>query len=113
MERKIEDIMPIMDIEHDCIVSKLGDITIAFRVELPEIFTLSDDDLEALQQDFLKTVKVLPKNSVLHKQDWYRSRKYQPGPPLLFIYVLTIDEERAELSLKAQLKVTDWDSRTK
>lgn len=78
MERKLEEILPIMDIEHDCIISKQGNITIAFRVQLPEIFTLSDENLETIHQGFIKAVKVLPKNSILHKQDWYHKDFYQP-----------------------------------
>jgi hypothetical protein len=34
------DILPIMDVENDLILSKQGDITIGFLCELPEIFTL-------------------------------------------------------------------------
>ncbi len=48
MEKHLDDLFPIMGVEHDCILSKQGDITIAFRVELPEIFTLSDQEYEAL-----------------------------------------------------------------
>jgi hypothetical protein len=69
----------IMGVEHDCILSKQGDITIAFEVELPEIFTLSDQEYEALHQAWVKAIKVLPKLSVFHKQDWFVNRKYQPS----------------------------------
>ena len=44
MEKYLKDILPIMGVEHNCIVSKAGDVTIAYRVELPEVFTLSDQD---------------------------------------------------------------------
>ena len=39
MEKKLEDILPILGVEHDCIVSKQGDITIAYEARLPELFT--------------------------------------------------------------------------
>lgn len=74
---KIEDILPILDIEHDAIVSKMGDITVAFQVKLPEIFTMSDQDYEALHHSWIKAIKVLPKHSVLHKQDWFTEAKYE------------------------------------
>jgi len=35
-------IMPIASVEHDCILYRQGDITVGFRLKLPEIFTLSD-----------------------------------------------------------------------
>lgn len=76
MEKWLNQISPIMDVEHDCILSKQGDITIVFKATLPEIFTQSDDDFEALHQGLLKAIKVLPKDSVFHKQDWYIHSEY-------------------------------------
>ncbi|TAN02245.1 MAG: TraG family conjugative transposon ATPase [Chitinophagaceae bacterium] len=76
MEKRLEELYPIMDIEHDCILSKQGDITLAYKVTLPEVFTLSDEEYEALHQAFIKAVKLLPKNSTLHKQDWFVKETY-------------------------------------
>jgi len=42
MERPLETHFPILSIEQDCILSKQGDITVAYQADLPEIFTLSD-----------------------------------------------------------------------
>jgi hypothetical protein len=78
MERDLAEILPIMAIEHDCILSKQGDITIVFKAELPEAFTLSDEDYENLHQSFIKAVKVLSAGTVLHKQDWFVRKTYQP-----------------------------------
>jgi conjugation system TraG family ATPase len=70
------EIFPIYKVEHDCIVSRSGDITLAFEVTLPEIFTLSDQDYEAFHQGLVKAIKVLPVNSIFHKQDWFYSKNY-------------------------------------
>ena len=78
MERVLDDMLPIMDVEHDCIVSKMGDVTVAFKVELPEIFTLSDQEYESFHQAWVKAIKILPKYCVLHKQDWFIERGYEP-----------------------------------
>ncbi|WP_323490517.1 TraG family conjugative transposon ATPase [Flavobacterium sp. PL02] len=78
MEKMIDDILPIMDVEHDCILSKQGDVTVVFKAELPEIFTLSDQEYEAFHQTWLKAIKLLPKFSVFHKQDWFIDSKFQP-----------------------------------
>ncbi len=78
MEKQLDDILPILGIEHDCILSKQGDITIVFKAELPEIFSLSDQEYEAYHQTFVKAVKLLPRLSVFHKQDWFIDSKYQP-----------------------------------
>ena len=77
MEKMIEDILPIMDVEHDCILSKQGDVTVVFKAELPEIFTLSDQEYEGFHQAWLKAIKLLPKFSVFHKQDWFIDSKFQ------------------------------------
>lgn len=77
MERKIADIMPIMDIDDNLILSKSGDVTAAFEVELPELFTLSNDEYETFHQTWIKALKVLPKNSIFHKQDWYIDTSYK------------------------------------
>jgi conjugation system TraG family ATPase len=78
MERKLEELLPIMDVQHDCIVSKQGDVTIAYKVELPELFTLSDQEYEAFHQSWLKAVKVLPSHSILYKQDWFLEKGHTP-----------------------------------
>jgi len=79
MEKELKDILPLMGLEHDCILSKQGDVTVVFKVELPEVFTLSDEDYENFHQAWVKAVKVLPKDSIFHKQDWFTQRQYQPG----------------------------------
>src|ERR1700712_1815201 len=78
MEKELKHILPIMGIEHDCILSKQGEYTVAYRVQLPEIFTLSDEDYENMHQAWIKAIRVLPKDSVLHKQDWFTQKNYQP-----------------------------------
>ena len=78
MEKAMEDILPILGIEHDCILSKQGDITLVYKAELPEIFTLSDQEYEAFHQAWVKAIRVLPKLSVFHKQDWFINSRYQP-----------------------------------
>ncbi len=78
MEKWMDDILPIMGVEHDCILSKQGDVTVVFKAELPEIFTLSDQEYEAFHQAWIKAIKILPKRSIFHKQDWFIDSKYEP-----------------------------------
>lgn len=77
MEKRMEDLLPIMAVEHDCILSKQGDVTVVFKAELPEIFTLSDQEYEAFHQSWIKAIKVLPKFCVFHKQDWFLEKSYR------------------------------------
>lgn len=77
MERLLEKHFPILSIEQDCILSKMGDITVAYQTILPEIFTLSDRDYEAFHQAWIKAIKTLPKNCIFHKQDWFTQSIHQ------------------------------------
>ena len=70
-----EKVFPIYKVENNSILSKQGDVTIVFEAILPEIFTLSDQEYEALHQVLVKAIKVLPSHTVFHKQDWFVSRK--------------------------------------
>ena len=74
----IESKFPLLAVEHDCIISKDADITVAFQVELPELFTVTRQEYEAIHSSWAKAVKILPEYSVVHKQDWFVREKYQP-----------------------------------
>lgn len=44
----LESKFPLLAVEHGCIVSKDADITVAFRVTLPEVFSVSSTEYEAM-----------------------------------------------------------------
>lgn len=73
----LSGIMPIWKTEHNCLLSKKGDVTVAFRLQLPEVFSLSGEEYDALHQVWLKAIKVLPAGAILHKQDWFVKSAYQ------------------------------------
>lgn len=75
-EITLDQILPLYKVEQDCIISKQGDVTLAYEVTLPEMFTLSNQEYEAFHQVLIKAIKVLPNHSIFHKQDWFVSRKY-------------------------------------
>ena len=74
----LETKLPLLAVEHGCIISKDADITVAFEVVLPELFTLTSQEYEAMHSAWCKAIKVLPHYSVVHKQDWFVSEKYRP-----------------------------------
>ncbi|MBS1737547.1 MAG: TraG family conjugative transposon ATPase [Bacteroidetes bacterium] len=77
--KNLNEILPVYAIEHNAILSKMGDVTVVFEIQLPELFTMSNDDYEAFHHAWIKAIKVLPVNSVLHKQDWFTEAKYKPS----------------------------------
>lgn len=74
----LESKFPLLSVEHDCILSKDADITVAYKVELPELFTVTSAEYEAIHSAWLKAVKVLPNYSIVHKQDWFIEENYTP-----------------------------------
>lgn len=74
----IESKFPLLAVEHDCIISKDADISVGFRVDLPELFTVTSAEYEAIHSAWSKAIKVLPDFSVIHKQDWFTKESYKP-----------------------------------
>ena len=74
----IESKFPLLAVESGCIVSKDADITVAYRVELPELFTVTSAEYNAIHAAWCKAVKVLPEYSIVHKQDWFIRELYRP-----------------------------------
>ena len=74
----LESKLPLLAVEHGCIISKDADITVAFEVRLPELFTVTSAEYEAMHSAWCKAIKVLPHFSVVHKQDIFISENYRP-----------------------------------
>lgn len=74
----LESKFPLLSVEHDCIVSKDADVTVGFRVELPELYTVTSVEYEAIHSAWVKAMKVLPDYSIVHKQDIFIKETYKP-----------------------------------
>lgn len=74
----LESRFPLLAVENGCILSKEADITVGFRVLLPELFTVTSADYEAIHATWVKAIKTLPDYTVVHKQDWFLTERYKP-----------------------------------
>lgn len=74
--QSLETILPIYTIEKDAIVSKKADVTIGYRLQLPEIFTFGELQMEHLLQCWVKALALLPIGTIVHKQDWFVREQY-------------------------------------
>ena len=72
----LESKFPLLSIEQGCMVSKDADITVAFRVEQPELFTVTSTEYEAMYSAWHKAIKVLPNYCIVHRQDWFIKEDY-------------------------------------
>ncbi|WP_418800236.1 TraG family conjugative transposon ATPase [Porphyromonas sp.] len=75
--RNLERLFPLLAVENGCIISKEADLTVAFKVELPELFTITEEEYEQIHSTWSKAIKVLPVYSIVHKQDWYTTETYR------------------------------------
>jgi len=78
MEKWLKDIFPLLSVEHDCILSKQGDLTVGYELTLPELFTLSETEYEGLHLLLVKAIKVLSPGTIVHKQDWFIQQQFRP-----------------------------------
>ncbi|WP_029901745.1 TraG family conjugative transposon ATPase [Prevotella sp. 10(H)] len=74
----LESKFPLLSVEHGIIISKDADITLCYQVELPELYTVTSAEYEAIHGSWLKAIKVLPNYSIVHKQDWFIQENYKP-----------------------------------
>ncbi|WP_395974031.1 TraG family conjugative transposon ATPase [Chryseobacterium cucumeris] len=74
----LESRFPLLAIEENCIISKDADVTVCFKVSLPELFTVASAEYEAIHSAWFKAIKTLPDYSIVHKQDWFIKENYRP-----------------------------------
>lgn len=74
-----EQVFPVYRVQHGCMVSNAGDLTVAYRLRLPALFTQSDAEYETLHQSWVRAIRVLPGHSIVHKQDIYHRQSYRAG----------------------------------
>lgn len=70
-------VFPIYKVEHNCIVSMQGDLTVVFKVDHADIFTLGSADYEVGHHTWVKAIKTLPFGTVLHKQDTFYKKLHR------------------------------------
>ena len=75
--KDLAEVLPIQSIEKDLIINGNGDITAGFKIFLPEVFTLSEDDAKDIHKDFVGLLKLLPDGSIVHKQDFFYLDNYK------------------------------------
>lgn len=71
MSTDISKIFPIQSIEQGFLINGNEDITAGYRIMLPEIFSLSKDEFESINQGFADALCMLPVGVTVHKQDYH------------------------------------------
>lgn len=69
---------PILAIQNDVIISKTGEITVGFELSLPPIFTQNQKTYDDTFSILSSAIKLLPDNTIIHKQDLFMYNEYKP-----------------------------------
>lgn len=64
----LADILPIQTVTQDAIINGNGDITVGYRMLLPEVFTLSEKEADYMHERLEALFKMLPAGTVIHQQ---------------------------------------------
>ena len=73
----LSKVMPIQTITDGVIVNGNGDLTIGYRLFLPEVFTLSEETAKGIQDRIDGLLKMLPSGTILHQQCYYCVSNYE------------------------------------
>ncbi|MBC73568.1 MAG: conjugal transfer protein TraG [Muricauda sp.] len=73
------DTYPIVDVDQNKVLANNGNLAFAYRLELPEIHSLSEQDFEELHGLWFQALKSLPAGTLVHKQDIYQKTAFDAG----------------------------------
>ena len=68
---------PILDIQDHILFANNGNVVLCYKVELPEIYALSESGFEDLHGSWFQGFKSLPVSTIIHKQDIYQKKIYE------------------------------------
>lgn len=85
---EIAKIFPIQSIEDDCLINGNGDITIGFSLQLPEVFTVKEEEAEIMHNSYVTLIKNMPAGTLVHRQDVFAVRNYEKNDETTDNYVI-------------------------
>ena len=79
--KNLESILPVLGFNGNVQVSNNLDLTIGFRLWLPEVLSCSTEQLYQLHDTFQRMINLLPAGSFIHKQDFFLINEFHPQQP--------------------------------
>ena len=67
----ISKVLPIYAIENDLLISKKGDLSLVYKLSLPQIYSLDKQTILVINEIFDKVIRSLPDDTVIQKQDYF------------------------------------------
>lgn len=75
--KSITDSIPVLGFEDHILVSQNMDMTVGIQLQLPELYTCSEDKLYALHDCFRRIIAMLPAGALLHRQDYFLEETFK------------------------------------
>ena len=76
MKINLANCHPIIDIRENQVFANNGNLVLCYRLELPEVYSLSEKDFEDIHGIWFQALRSLMNGCVVHKQDIYRKKGY-------------------------------------
>jgi conjugation system TraG family ATPase len=73
----IDKVFPIYTVEDNLLVSKKGDITVAYKLVLPQIYSLDLISIDRINRMFDKFIRSFPEDTIIQKQDYFYQDKIE------------------------------------
>ena len=73
-----EELFPLEGVDDGFILSKRGDVTVGWELTLPAAFTVGGQGYDSLTRAMASAVRALPDWCIVHRQDIYLTRAYEP-----------------------------------
>lgn len=67
---------PILDIQQNVVFANNGNVVVCYKINLPEIYSLSEKDFGDIHGSWFQAFKSLPTGTVIQKQDIYQKDSY-------------------------------------
>ena len=74
-----DNVYNLLDVRDNLLLSKAGNMTLSFRMEGPEAYSLSPDEIDERNAMLRDAFKFLPDGTFVHKQDIFLRRAYKPA----------------------------------
>ena len=65
-----------MDMQQHMVFASNGNFVMGYKLQLPEVYSLSEKDFEDLHHNWFQALKSLPSGMVVHKQDIYQKTHF-------------------------------------
>ncbi|MFD2825770.1 TraG family conjugative transposon ATPase [Leeuwenhoekiella polynyae] len=73
---KNKNFHPIASTSDHLMFCSNGNVVLGYRLDLPEIYSLSEKDFEELHSGWFQAFKTLPTGTLIHKQDYYHNTAF-------------------------------------